>query len=61
MNHLTVFLCVMACALVGLVAAKLAGALAWSWWIILSPLWAVGVLWFFAAIFVAFLIAKGHE
>lgn len=29
---------------VGLIAAKLAGHIAWAWWIVLSPIWAPVVL-----------------
>lgn len=25
--------------IVGLISAKLAGHIAWSWWVVLSPLW----------------------
>jgi hypothetical protein len=29
-----------AMVIVGLISAKLAGHIAWAWWIVLSPLWA---------------------
>ncbi|MFL6707996.1 MAG: hypothetical protein ACJ8HI_07295 [Massilia sp.] len=29
-----------AMVIVGLIAAKLAGHIAWAWWIVLSPIWA---------------------
>lgn len=28
-----------AMVIVGLIAAKLAGHIAWAWWIVLSPIW----------------------
>ena len=39
------------CVVVGLmIAAKFVGILAWSWWLILSPVWVSFCLWFVAVI-----------
>jgi hypothetical protein len=41
-----------AMVIVGLVSAKLAGHIAWAWWIVLSPIWAP-----FALIIVAVIVS----
>lgn len=46
---------------VALIAAKLAGHLAWGWWLILSPLWAPVVLLVIAVILAIALFADASS